>query len=49
MIPIDANTIDIQTFSEICSFKNTNANKAVKNGIAAKHSNVIAADVLVIE
>ena len=48
-IPIVAIPMDIQTFKEICSFKNTNANNAVKNGIAAKHNRVIAADVLVIE
>ena len=48
-IPIVAIVIDIQTFMEICSFKNINANNAVKNGIAAKHNKVIAADVLVIE
>ena len=48
-IPIVAIPIDIQTFNEICSFKKTNANNAVKKGIAAKHNNVIAADVFVIE
>jgi hypothetical protein len=48
-IPIVAIKIDIQTFKEICSFKNINANKAVKNGIAAKHNKVIAAEVFVIE
>ena len=29
-------------------FKNKNANKAVKNGIAAKHNKVIAAGVLLL-
>ena len=48
-IPIVAIAIDIQTFTEICSFKNINANSAVKKGIAARHNKVIAADVLVIE
>ena len=48
-IPAVAMTIEIQTFKEIFSFKNKNANNAVKNGIAAKHSNVTAALVLVIE
>ena len=49
IIPIVAMPIEIQTFIEICSFKNINANKAVKNGMAAKHNKVIAAVVLVIE
>ena len=48
-IPIVAIIIDIQTFKEILSLKNKKANKAVKNGIAAKHNKVIAALVLVIE
>ena len=48
-IPILAIIIEIQTFSEIFSFKNKKASKAVKNGIAAKHNKVIAALVLVIE
>ena len=48
-IPIVAINIDIQTFKEIFSFKNRKASKAVKNGIAAKQSRVIAALVLVIE
>ena len=34
---------------EIFSFKNKNPNKAVINGIAARHSKVIAAVVLVID
>ena len=41
--------IEIQTFKEMLSFKNKKASKAVKKGIAAKQSNVIAAVVLVIE
>ena len=48
-IPIVAINIDIQTFKEIFSFKNRKASKAVKNGIAAKQSKVIAALVFVIE
>tara|TARA_Y200000002_G_scaffold302802_1_gene258167 strand:+ start:115 stop:489 length:375 start_codon:yes stop_codon:yes gene_type:complete len=48
-IPIVAINIDIQTFKEIFSFKNRKASKAVKNGIAAKQSRVIAALVFVIE
>tara|TARA_X000001036_G_C20536604_1_gene748505 strand:- start:6 stop:341 length:336 start_codon:yes stop_codon:yes gene_type:complete len=49
IIPIVAIKIDTQTFAEILSFKNKNANIAVKNGIAAKHNRVTAALVLVIE
>ena len=49
IIPIVAIKIDIQTLTEICSFKKINAKSAVKNGIAAKHNKVIAAVVLVIE
>ena len=48
-IPTVAITIEIQTFKEIFSFKNKKANNAAKKGIAAKHSNVTAALVLVIE
>ena len=48
-IPAVAMTIEIQTFKEIFSFKNKKANNAVKNGIAAKQSNVTAALVFVIE
>ena len=48
-IPTEATIIDIQTFIVICSFKKIKANRAVKNGIAAKHNNVIAAVVFVIE
>ena len=49
IIPTEASKIDIHTFNEIFSFKNKKANKAVKNGIAAKHKSVTAALVLVIE
>ncbi len=49
IIPIVAMTIEIQTLIEMCSFKKTNASKAVKKGIAARHNKVIAAVVLVIE
>ena len=49
IIPTDAIIIDIQTFKEILSLKNRKARRAVKKGIAAKHNNVIAAEVLVIE
>ena len=48
-IPAVARKIEIQTFKEIFSFKNKKANNAVKNGIAAKQSNVTAALVFVIE
>ena len=49
IIPMVAMNIAIQTFTEILSFKNKKPNKAVKKGMAAKQSNVIAALVLVIE
>ena len=48
-IPTEAKIIEIQTLNEILSLKNKNASKAVKNGIAAKQSNVTAALVFVIE
>ena len=48
-IPIVAKKIDIQTLNEIFSFKNRKARIAVKKGIAARQSKVIAAEVLVIE
>ena len=48
-IPTDAIIIDIHTLREIFSFKNKNANNAVKKGIAAKQSKVTAALVFVIE
>ena len=43
MIPAVAIIIDIHTLKEIFSFKNKNANNAVKKGIAAKQSKVTAA------
>ena len=49
IIPTVAIIIDIQTLREIFSFKNKNANNAVKKGIAAKQSKVTAALVFVIE
>ena len=49
IIPIVAINIEIQTFSEIFSLRNKKANSAVKKGIAARQSNVIAAEVFVIE
>ena len=49
IIPIVAIKIDIKTFNEILSLRNKKARSAVKKGIAAKQSKVIAADVLVIE
>ena len=49
IIPIVAKNIEIQTLVVILSFKNKKASNAVKNGIAAKHNKVIAAEVLVIE
>ena len=47
--PIVAMMIAIQTLIDIFSFKNKKPNNAVKNGIAAKQSKVIAALVFVIE
>ena len=49
IIPIVAMTIAIQTLTDILSLKNIKPNNAVKKGIAAKHSKVTAALVLVIE
>ena len=49
IIPIDANTIAIHTLKEIFSCKNKKPKKAVINGIAARHSKVTAAEVLVID
>ena len=49
IIPIVAIKIAIQTLRDIFSFKNKKPNNAVKNGIAAKQSKVIAALVFVIE
>ena len=48
-IPKVATIIDIHTVKEIFSFKNKKPNKAVIKGIAAKHNNVTAAVVLVID
>ena len=48
-IPIVAIKMAIQTLIDILSFKNKKPSNAVKNGIAAKQSKVIAALVLVIE
>ena len=48
-IPMDATNIAIQTFTDIFSFKNKKPNKAVIKGIAAKHNNVIAAVVFVMD
>ena len=48
-MPIAAIIIESQTFIEIVSLKNKKPNKAVINGIAARHSNVIAALVFVID
>ena len=49
IIPTVAIPIDTHTLVEILSLRNRKASKAVKNGIAAKHNNVIAAEVLVME
>ena len=49
IIPAEAISIEIHTLKVIFSLKNRKANKAVKNGIAAKQSKVTAALVLVIE
>tara|TARA_B100000795_G_scaffold151125_1_gene113232 strand:+ start:226 stop:492 length:267 start_codon:yes stop_codon:yes gene_type:complete len=49
IIPTVAINIAIQTLIEIFSFKNKKPNNAVKKGIAAKHNNVTAALVFVIE
>ena len=49
IIPIVAIIIATQTLKDIFSFKNKKPSNAVKKGIAAKQSNVIAAVVLVIE
>ena len=38
-----------KTFKDIFSLRNKKLNKAVMNGIAAKHNNVIAADVFIID
>ena len=49
IIPTVAIIIATQTLSEIFSFKNKKPSKAVKNGIAARQSKVIAALVFVME
>tara|TARA_B100000965_G_scaffold313097_1_gene272969 strand:+ start:304 stop:699 length:396 start_codon:yes stop_codon:yes gene_type:complete len=49
VMPNEATKIDIHTVIEIFSFKNINPRRAVINGIAAKHNNVTAADVLEID
>ena len=49
IIPMVAIIIAIQTLTDILSFKNKNPKSAVKKGIAARQSKVIAALVLVIE
>ena len=49
IIPTVAIKIDIQTFNEIFSFRNKKARRAVKKGMAARQSKVMAAEVLVIE
>ena len=48
-MPKVATIIAIHTVIEILSFKNKKPNKAVINGIAAKHNNVTAAVVFVID
>ena len=48
-MPKAATIIEIHTVKEILSFKNKNPSNAVINGIAAKHSNVIAAVVFEID
>ena len=48
-IPKAATIIEIHTVKEILSFKNKNPSKAVINGIAAQHNNVIAAVVFEID
>ena len=49
MIPTVAIKIEIQTFKDIFSLRNKKANSAVKKGIAARQSKVMAADVFVIQ
>ena len=49
IMPKVATNIAIHTVIETFSFKNKKPNNAVINGVAAKHNNVIAADVLVID
>ena len=47
--PMDATNIAIHTLNGIFSFKNKKPNKAVIKGIAAKHNNVIATVVFVMD
>ena len=47
--PVDATNIAIQTLADIFSFKNKKPNKAEIKGIEAKHNNVIAAVVFVMD
>ena len=49
IIPTVARIIAIQTFTLILSLRKRKPNKAVKKGIAARHNNVTAAEVFVIE
>ena len=49
IIPTVAIKIEIQTFKDIFSLRNKKAKSAVKKGIAARQSKVMAADVFVIE
>ena len=49
IIPNVAIKIEIQTFKDIFSLRNKKAKSAVKKGIAARQSKVMAADVFVIE
>ena len=49
IIPKEATKIDIHTVREILSLKNIKPSRAVINGMAAKHNNVTAAVVLVID
>ena len=49
MMPTVAIKIEIQTFNEIFSLRNKKARSAVKKGMAARQSKVMAAEVLVIE
>ena len=49
IMPIEATNIATQTLIDIFSFKNRKPNNAVIKGIAARHNNVIAVVVLVID
>ena len=48
-IPIEATIIAAQTLTDISSLRNKKPSNAVIKGIAAKHNNVIAAEVFVID